>query len=151
MPENDLLKARQSTHGDFTEQAQFIWATTQAMEKTQNWPTLSPTMREAVHMILHKIGRVLVGDPIHADHWADIAGYATLIVERLPGGKSPVDNGDEFEGMLEQAARVWKTNTMVAAHHLGKLIKNYPPPAVPGFPDDVEESGEEPPAHKGDF
>jgi len=30
-------------------------------------------------MILHKIARILNGDPEYSDNWHDIAGYATLI------------------------------------------------------------------------
>lgn len=36
---------------------------------------------EALDMILHKIGRIVAGDPMHADHWHDIAGYALLAEE----------------------------------------------------------------------
>ena len=34
-------------------------------------------------MIVHKIARILAGDPNHADHWHDIAGYAILVEERI--------------------------------------------------------------------
>jgi len=40
-------------------------------------------MREALEMILHKIARILNGNPNYADSWQDIAGYAQLIVKRL--------------------------------------------------------------------
>jgi hypothetical protein len=36
-------------------------------------------------MIVHKIGRIVNGDPDVTDHWVDIAGYATLIADRLEG------------------------------------------------------------------
>jgi hypothetical protein len=36
-----------------------------------------------LEMIAHKIGRVLAGDPNHADHWDDIAGYARLVARRV--------------------------------------------------------------------
>ena len=41
-------------------------------------------------MIAHKIGRILAGDPSFQDHWADIAGYATLIINPLRS-KAPTD------------------------------------------------------------
>ena len=44
---------------------------------------LSPDQAEALDMIAHKIARILNGDPNHHDHWHDIAGYATLIADRL--------------------------------------------------------------------
>jgi hypothetical protein len=40
-------------------------------------------MREALHMIAHKMGRIATGNPNIKDHWADIAGYATLIANLL--------------------------------------------------------------------
>ena len=38
---------------------------------------------EALDMILHKVARVMAGNPQEVDHWQDIAGYATLVVEYL--------------------------------------------------------------------
>jgi hypothetical protein len=40
---------------------------------------------EALDMIFSKIGRILNGDPNYADNWADIAGYAKLVADRLDG------------------------------------------------------------------
>lgn len=40
---------------------------------------------EALHMICHKIGRIIAGDPNYADSWHDIAGYAKLVGDRLEG------------------------------------------------------------------
>lgn len=40
---------------------------------------------EALEMILHKIGRIVNGDPDYADSWVDIAGYAKLVSDRLEG------------------------------------------------------------------
>lgn len=40
---------------------------------------------EALDMICHKIGRIINGDPDYADSWADIAGYARLVADRLEG------------------------------------------------------------------
>lgn len=38
---------------------------------------------EALHMICHKIGRIVNGDPNYIDSWIDIAGYAKLVSDRL--------------------------------------------------------------------
>lgn len=40
---------------------------------------------EALHMICHKLGRIVNGDPDYADSWDDIAGYAKLVGDRLRG------------------------------------------------------------------
>lgn len=44
---------------------------------------LAPDQQEALEMICHKIARIINGDADYADSWHDIAGYSTLIVERL--------------------------------------------------------------------
>jgi len=36
-------------------------------------------MREGLHMVFHKLGRIAAGCATHKDHWDDIAGYATLV------------------------------------------------------------------------
>lgn len=47
------------------------------------WMRLEDDQRESLEMIAHKIGRILNGDPNYADSWADIAGYAKLVADRL--------------------------------------------------------------------
>ena len=48
---------------------------------------LDADQREALEMICHKMARIINGDPNYADSWHDIAGYATLINERLTNAK----------------------------------------------------------------
>lgn len=45
--------------------------------------SLSPSQTEALQMIAHKMSRIYAGDPNHADHWDDIAGYATLCADEI--------------------------------------------------------------------
>ncbi len=47
--------------------------------------TFSDDQWEALEMIVHKIGRIVNGNPDKVDHWVDIAGYAKLIADRLQG------------------------------------------------------------------
>ncbi len=47
--------------------------------------TFAPDQIEALHMICHKLGRIVNGDPDYADSWIDIAGYAKLVADRLEG------------------------------------------------------------------
>jgi hypothetical protein len=44
---------------------------------------LSVSQREALEMILHKIARILNGDPNFKDSWTDIIGYARLVEREL--------------------------------------------------------------------
>ena len=46
---------------------------------------LDPDMQEALEMILHKIARIINGDPNYTDSWHDIGGYAKLVEDRLNG------------------------------------------------------------------
>lgn len=46
---------------------------------------LNHVQQEALHMICHKIGRIVNGDPNYDDSWHDIAGYAELVVKHLNG------------------------------------------------------------------
>lgn len=47
--------------------------------------TFSDDQWEALEMIVHKIGRIVNGNPDKVDSWVDIAGYATLVADRLQG------------------------------------------------------------------
>lgn len=46
---------------------------------------LAPDQRESLEMVMHKIARIINGDPNYADSWHDIAGYAKLVADRLDG------------------------------------------------------------------
>jgi hypothetical protein len=47
--------------------------------------------KEGLHMILHKIGRIVNGDPDYVDSWLDIAGYATLVADYLTELKKGIE------------------------------------------------------------
>ena len=80
---NITLDERGKRYGPFTGHAHITQAIKAAMHDTPKWATLAPDQTEALEMIAHKIGRILNGDPDYADSWVDIAGYATLVVNRL--------------------------------------------------------------------
>jgi hypothetical protein len=46
---------------------------------------LADDQMEALEMIVHKIGRIVNGDPDYFDSWIDVAGYAQLVADRLMG------------------------------------------------------------------
>jgi hypothetical protein len=77
------LAAHQNSHGDFTDNARIIQALKDAMHLEPGWERLTSVQREALEMIIHKIGRILSGNPNVADHWHDIAGYAKLVEDRI--------------------------------------------------------------------
>jgi hypothetical protein len=51
--------------------------------ENNNWMRLDPDMQESLDMTIHKISRILYGDPYHTDNWVDIAGYIMLVANRL--------------------------------------------------------------------
>ena len=52
---------------------------------SQGWKRMASNQREAMDMILHKIGRILNGNANYADSWIDIEGYSKLISDWLKG------------------------------------------------------------------
>jgi len=78
-----ILDERAKTHGDFSYHAAITQELKMALRSFASWEKLSPMKKEALEMIAHKIGRILAGDSNYRDHWVDIAGYATLIADRI--------------------------------------------------------------------
>jgi hypothetical protein len=81
-----LLTERGKSHGKFSNHARctqrlkaVVYEELQRAGKGHhNNYGLTFQQREALDMILHKIGRITAGDPNVKDHWDDIAGYATI-------------------------------------------------------------------------
>lgn len=80
-----LIIERGSRYGKFKYGAEIMQELKDVMREVDGWRNLTPSQREALDMIQHKIGRILNGDPTYDDSWKDIAGYATLIVNELNG------------------------------------------------------------------
>ncbi len=78
-----ILAERSTTHGDFTDNAFIMQRLKEIVHASKNWTTMTDVQREALHMILHKVGRICSGNPDVHDHWDDIAGYAKLVSERI--------------------------------------------------------------------
>lgn len=72
-----LTNERKNQHGDWKVQSACAAELRATIEK-YDVRGLPAYQKEALHMIATKISRVLNGDPNHADHWDDIAGYAFL-------------------------------------------------------------------------
>jgi hypothetical protein len=79
-----LLAEREKTHGPYAVKAEIIQELKRVMGAYPGWHALSDVQKESLDMIVHKIGRILSGDPNVADHWDDIAGYAKLVSLDLP-------------------------------------------------------------------
>lgn len=81
-----ILAERGKTHGDFTDNARVMQSLKRIVHSEAGWDRLTDVQREALHMILHKVGRIISGNPNVHDHWDDIAGYAKLASERIDVG-----------------------------------------------------------------
>lgn len=82
-----ILAERQTTHGDFTDNARVMQAMKRVAYSGVSYDSLNDVQREAIDMILHKVGRIVTGNPYIHDHWDDIAGYAKLVSDRIPAAK----------------------------------------------------------------
>lgn len=72
-----LTDERRKQHGDWRHQAGIARSIKKIIDFEAS-DSLTAGQREALDMIAVKISRILSGDPNHADHWDDIAGYAYL-------------------------------------------------------------------------
>lgn len=84
---NTLLQERALQYGTFVSLAKTAQEFKSVLyrELGSRNKRLADDQSEALDMILHKIARIINGDANHVDSWADIAGYATLVAERLQG------------------------------------------------------------------
>ena len=82
---NQMLTERGHRYGDFLGHAKATMAIKKVMTShlLDRDKRLAPDQEEALHMIAHKIGRIINGDPNYIDSWDDIAGYAKLVADRL--------------------------------------------------------------------
>ena len=80
---NNILQVRGNRYGSFQSNAQIAQNIKSIMHGSTNWDTMPDYMKESLHMIAHKISRILEGDYYYDDSWVDIAGYATLVVEEI--------------------------------------------------------------------
>ncbi|MFZ9070899.1 MAG: DUF6378 domain-containing protein [Burkholderiaceae bacterium] len=84
---DETLDERAQDYGKFKDGAALM----QALKRTLadhariHNKTFSDDQWEALEMIVHKIGRIVNGNPDKVDHWVDIAGYAKLVADRLQG------------------------------------------------------------------
>lgn len=81
----EVTAERQTTHGPYDDTARISQLLKAVLHASPNWHKLTPAQMESLEMLCTKQARLLSGNPNDPDHWLDIAGYATLIVERLRG------------------------------------------------------------------
>ena len=82
-----ILDQRAKTYGTFRDNAFLAQPLKRSMaDHAQDLhKTFADDQWEALEMIASKISRIVTGDSDSVDQWDDIAGYATLIADRLRG------------------------------------------------------------------
>jgi len=85
----ELLKERGNRYGTFAMQAQLSQTLKNTLMAHANRyeKHFAPDQAEAITMIVHKLARIVNGDPNYGDSWRDIEGYAKLVADRLEHGK----------------------------------------------------------------
>lgn len=85
-----VVQDRAKTYGDFTQFAALVNHLEQSCINhmrafnPEGLTKMHPVLAEGLHMALHKIARIVNGDPAHEDSWRDVGGYATLVADRIP-------------------------------------------------------------------
>ena len=81
------LGSRARAYGNFRDNARLAQALkrTLAEHAEDMGKTFADDQWEALEMIATKVSRIVTGDANSIDQWDDIAGYATLVADRMRG------------------------------------------------------------------
>ena len=80
-----VIQERGNNYGRFEDGAEIMQQLKHIAHTSSGWERMRHNQREAMDMILHKVGRILNGNPNYADSWIDIEGYSKLISDWLKG------------------------------------------------------------------
>lgn len=81
---DETIDTRAKEYGDFSDMAAFAQEVEMVAMRYPGYALMTPVEREGLHMIIHKMGRMLAGNPHNRDNWHDIQGYAKMVEDRLP-------------------------------------------------------------------
>lgn len=81
--EDNLLEDKKIRYGNYSDIAFDTQAFKDVLRRSSNWEGLPVYTQEALEMIMHKVARILNGDPYFVDNYRDIAGYAKLVQDIL--------------------------------------------------------------------
>lgn len=94
---NSTIEERGHSYGEYKDGAQIAMDLFEVAQEAPSYRKMDAGQRYAMFMFCAKMARVLNGDPNHKDSWHDIAGYATLVEERI-GAKPDPDGWIEWAG-----------------------------------------------------
>ena len=78
MSVEETLKERGNRYGEFKGHSALAQGMKGVLRCEPKYHHLDYAKLEAIEMILHKIARIVNGDPNYKDNWHDIQGYAKL-------------------------------------------------------------------------
>ena len=79
----ETLEQRGGRYGTFEANAYITQELMRVIAQGTNFHLLSDIHKEAYHMIMHKIGRSVNGDPWYDDNMHDVIGYAKLLEDYI--------------------------------------------------------------------
>lgn len=83
MSAGDVLRARGSVYGQFTDCAHVAQRLKGVAAQSPGWARMSDVQRESLELVFTKLSRMLAGDPEYLDNLVDIIGYTQLIINYL--------------------------------------------------------------------
>jgi predicted HAD superfamily Cof-like phosphohydrolase len=83
-----ILGERGNRYGSFKDNANSVQDFMRIYERESNWKYCSNYVKETIHMIIHKMARIIHGDVFYDDSYKDIIGYATLCLSAIVESES---------------------------------------------------------------
>lgn len=80
-----ILAERGKRYGAFVDNSSVSQGIKVEIKAGRKWSQMAWDQRECLDQIACKISRIVTGDPNYVDNWDDIAGFATLVADRLRG------------------------------------------------------------------
>lgn len=78
-----VLAQRGNRYGSFEDNAKTTQMLQNVLHSQEGWYNLSFVQRESIEMIMHKISRLVNGDPLYLDTVVDIDGYNKLMLNHM--------------------------------------------------------------------
>lgn len=78
-----ILNERGQNYGTFEDNALTAQRLKLVLRAQEGWYRLSVVQQEAIEMMMHKISRLVNGDPTYVDTVVDISGYNALMLESM--------------------------------------------------------------------
>lgn len=104
---SEVLKERGKRYGQFVDQAGIAQGIHSVIEYgmqcsgKKKHKDFYVDELEAINMIVNKLARIVNGDPHYSDSWRDIAGYATLVADRLDNDSQKLIKVESYEDKEE--------------------------------------------------